>query len=87
MAMNQIMVARGAILDELKRRYKSGDRTVKPTQSQSFYDEHTETNYYSGAGEMSCPVCNKGTLRYSRAAYNGHVHAHCTSGNCVSWME
>lgn len=41
----------------------------------------------SGAsGTIECPVC-KGKLDYSIAGYNGHVHAHCHTPNCVSWME
>lgn len=39
------------------------------------------------SGEISpCPVCAAGALRYSRAS-NGHVHAACTTAECVSWME
>ena len=40
----------------------------------------------AGEGEMQCPVCGDGILRYSRAS-NGHIHAVCTSGKCVAWME
>ena len=39
-----------------------------------------------GTGECPCPIC-KGTIRYSVASYNGHMHAACTTPNCVSWME
>jgi hypothetical protein len=38
-------------------------------------------------GEIPCPCCAGGTLRYSRAAVNGHIHAHCSTAGCVSWME
>jgi hypothetical protein len=37
-------------------------------------------------GEIACPCCG-GTVRYSRAGYNGHVHARCSTEDCVSWME
>ena len=37
-------------------------------------------------GAIECPVCH-GTLLYSRAGYNGHIHAQCETPNCVSWME
>ncbi len=37
-------------------------------------------------GSLECPCC-KGILRFSRAGYNGHVHAHCETKGCVSWME
>jgi hypothetical protein len=38
-------------------------------------------------GEIPCPVCTTGTLRYSRAMSNGHVHARCSTDGCVAWME
>jgi hypothetical protein len=37
-------------------------------------------------GDLSCPVCEAGTLRWSMAS-NGHVHANCSTAGCVSWME
>ena len=40
------------------------------------------------SGMIDCPVCEGvETLQYSRAGYNGHVHARCTTEDCVSWME
>lgn len=40
------------------------------------------------SGTIACPVCNKpDVLRFSRASYNGHVHAACKTEGCVSWME
>jgi hypothetical protein len=42
----------------------------------------------SVSGRMDCPVCGKpDALHYSRAGRNGHVHAHCATAGCVSWME
>lgn len=38
-------------------------------------------------GEIPCPVCKNGTLRFSRAGYNGHIHAGCTTAGCARWME
>jgi hypothetical protein len=38
------------------------------------------------SGSIPCPCCS-GTVRFSRAGYNGHVHAHCSGADCVSWME
>lgn len=38
------------------------------------------------SGVLSCPVCEKGNLHYSRAS-NGHVHARCETPGCVCWME
>lgn len=39
------------------------------------------------SGEIVCPCCNGGTLRFSIAKVNGHVHAACSTANCVRWME
>ena len=42
----------------------------------------------SQANEIKCPVCGaEGSLRYSRAGYNGHIHAGCKTEGCVRWME
>ena len=39
-------------------------------------------------GRIDCPACGgKASLAFSRAGYNGHIHASCTTENCVSWME
>lgn len=39
-------------------------------------------------GQIDCPVCNGvKSLRYTRAGYNGHVHAACGTVDCVSWVE
>ena len=35
---------------------------------------------------IECPAC-KGRLHLSQSAYNGHVHGHCMTPGCVSWME
>jgi hypothetical protein len=40
----------------------------------------------SASEVIECPAC-KGRLRLSIAACNGHVHAHCETEGCVSWME
>lgn len=39
------------------------------------------------AGTIDCPACLKSTVRFSRAGCNGHIHAHCGTQGCVSWME
>jgi hypothetical protein len=39
------------------------------------------------SGEIDCPVCKTGKLRFSRAGVNGHIHAGCTTKDCVGWME
>lgn len=37
-------------------------------------------------GAVDCPVCNTGKVRYS-VAYNGHIHAQCSTEKCVQWIE
>ena len=86
--IRKITTARSAIIVELDRRHIAGDAEVKINAlSQSEYDDDGPTNYISGAGVMECPVCKTGKLRYSRAGYNGHVHARCSTDGCVAWME
>ena len=40
-----------------------------------------------GSGEVKCPCCETGNIQYAVASYNGHMHARCTTQNCVTWME
>ena len=40
-----------------------------------------------GVSEMACQTGCGGTLRYSVASVNGHMHASCTTDDCVKWME
>jgi len=80
--------ARSAIVAELGRRGKARDPEVKPldpADMRRWGPGHS--NYYAGQGKMACPVCGSGVLHYSRAAYNGHVHAFCTTSECVAWRE
>ena len=40
------------------------------------------------AGAINCPVCGGNeSLRFTRSGYNGHIHARCTTEDCVAWME
>lgn len=48
----------------------------------------TKTNRKGGQGRIDCPVCGaKDSLAFSRAAYNGHIHARCSTAGCTNWME
>jgi len=38
------------------------------------------------SGVIECPVC-KGELSLRQSHYNGHVHGHCATPGCVSWVE
>lgn len=40
----------------------------------------------AASGVAECPVCG-GRLRWSHAAYNGHVHLQCETDNCVWIIE
>lgn len=41
-----------------------------------------------GAGTIDCPACGAAkTLSFTRAGYNGHIHAGCSTPGCVRWME
>ena len=35
---------------------------------------------------VQCPCC-KGELHLFQSSYNGHVHGHCETANCVRWRE
>jgi hypothetical protein len=39
------------------------------------------------AGELDCPACTTGTVQYSIANCNGHIHARCSTKDCVSFMQ
>lgn len=42
---------------------------------------------HGGSDTMPCPKCGTGTLRYSVASMNGHMHGCCETTRCLSWME
>jgi len=42
---------------------------------------------HGGISGIKCPCCEEGTLQYSVASYNGHIHGSCTTPGCVRWME
>lgn len=48
---------------------------------------HWKKGMGSSSGNITCPVCTKGRLSFSRSGYNGHIHARCSTEGCVSWME
>ncbi len=48
----------------------------------------TKKKPIGGSGVIDCPCCKgEKTLSFSRASYNGHIHARCSTAGCVSWME
>lgn len=57
-------------------------------------DEHLARTLYilskipkDSGGIIKCPGCGVGTLRFSRARSNGHLHAHCSTPYCFSIMQ
>lgn len=87
----KIQLARDAILDELRRRWKDNadrDGVTAPADISRFYQP--QKNYFCGKGVMACPVCKTGELHYDRSPYNGHVFGSCSGQvgeGCVWWRE
>ena len=49
--------------------------------------DHTKGARSCG-GRIACPVCKAaGTTLTFTVAFNGHVHARCSTPECVTWME
>lgn len=42
---------------------------------------------HGGGSSLPCPVCGTGTLGYSVAGCNGHIHGCCSTEGCVRWMQ
>ncbi len=87
MSDREITVAREAILQELRRRWKEdrGFGVTAPADITRFHQP--QTNYFCGQGSMDCPICRTGKLQYLRSNRNGHVHARCSSPGCVAFDE
>lgn len=47
-------------------------------------EEHKRSKTWGG--RIKCPNCD-GTLAWSKARSNGHVHARCSTPDCVSFMQ
>lgn len=56
------------------------------TAMQGISDWRKRNKGRSNSEIVECPVC-RGKLHLSISAYNGHVHGHCETPECVSWME
>lgn len=86
--MKEINDVRQAILMDLYSRFHDRDRSVLPLNPDHAHRwSKPQDNYFSGSGVIPCPICKSGKVNYSRAAYNGHVHARCSTAGCVAWME
>jgi len=73
------------IEDEERMWKESAERTGKAIKA---IIDHAG-KYVKGQGKqgvIECPTC-KGKLHYSRAGYNGHIHASCETVGCVRFMQ
>lgn len=85
--MDRCLIARDAILEDLKAKFKAGDTSVKANDPDHHWHK-PQKNYFSGAGRLDCPICKQAkALTYSRSSYNGHVHASCATTDCVWFKE
>jgi hypothetical protein len=44
-------------------------------------------NKTSQSGELPCPVCKTGTIRWVRVAYNRHIRLGCSTPDCIMMMQ
>jgi len=68
------------------------DKLLKRTMlAVTLAHEHAKTNGlgvgHGGMSSLPCLLECGGSLKYSVAGINGHMHARCTTKGCVSWME
>ena len=68
-------------MSDIKAKLQAIGKAHEDADSKGFKKGH------GGVGEMPCPMGCGGTLRYSVASYNGHMHAGCSTENCLRWME
>ncbi len=38
-------------------------------------------------GEIDCPACRDGKIKYTVSGYNGHVWAKCTTPDCIRFIQ
>lgn len=46
-----------------------------------------DKTFWGKSGEITCPACDGGTVRWTRASVNGHLWASCSTPNCFSVMQ
>ena len=39
------------------------------------------------SGEMPCPVCKTGTIKWVRVPYNNHLRMGCSTPACIMMMQ
>ncbi len=70
---------------EIQRHFQ--DMALVRTAIVAHLGGHWKKGMEGGGGSIPCPVCEKGSVRFSRSGYNGHIHARCSTPDCVAWME
>lgn len=77
-----------AVAAEVAAIEESSIRTLKALRAAS--DDarlHDYRKGNGGQGDIKCPCCESGRLRYSVAHTNGHLWGKCSTPECVSWMQ
>lgn len=76
--------------ERAEREREMSERFEKIGKARRAIVDHLGGPWKKGApgatGQLECPVCG-GQLAFSRSGYNGHVHARCSTEDCVAWME
>ena len=67
--------------------YKRHDKGMRKARAAIVADAGPYNPGEGKSGRITCPVCSTGTLSYTRAGINGHVHARCSTPGCLSWVE
>lgn len=66
---------------------------VHAKHSKAKKTDHSREHFDQGrprkdvSDQMPCPICITGTLAYSVSGYNGHIHARCSTPNCVAFIQ
>jgi hypothetical protein len=76
-------------LDEKEQRMRKSIKDIGTARKAIVEAIGPDRKKQSLSGTIDCPVCGeKGTLGFRYAgSYNGHIHASCSTQDCVRWME
>lgn len=74
------------IAEILEATERSLENSIKARQAITDHLKANNKPLRNVAGNIPCPACGKGTLRFSIAS-NGRCHAACSTAHCVSWIE
>lgn len=58
---------------------------IEKTGATPNFESFPDAGGKGSAGEIECPVC-AGVLRYAVSGVNNHIHGHCSTPGCLSWM-